>query len=111
MAVAELAAGWCAQGVAAVVVTMGGEGARAFVHSAAVDVPSWPVQVADTVGAGDSFQAAMLAALAERDALSPAALRALPPEGWAEVLGMASRAAALTCSRRGADLPRRHELG
>ncbi|MFO1337562.1 MAG: hypothetical protein U1F53_04900 [Burkholderiaceae bacterium] len=63
------------------------------------------------MGAGDSFQAAMLAALAERDALSPAALRAMPPAAWADVLGMAARAAALTCSRRGADLPRRHELG
>ena len=69
-----------------------------------------PTTVVDTVGAGDTFQAAMLTALAEREALSPDALRMLPREFWAEVLGFAAQAAALTCGRRGADLPRRAEL-
>jgi fructokinase len=43
-------------------------------------------------------------------ALSPDALRVLPDEFWAEVLGFAARAAAITCGRRGADLPRRADL-
>lgn len=113
---AELAARWRAAGVAAVVVTLGGQGARAYlageVGGAAGElaVAPRPARVVDTVGAGDTFQAAMLAALAERDALSPAALRQLPASTWSEVLGFAAQAAAITCSRRGADLPRRAEL-
>ncbi len=107
----DLAAQWRAKGAAAVVVTRGGRGVKAFVRDTVVDMAAVPVQAVDTVGAGDSFQAAMLAALAERDALSPTAIRSLPADDWAAVLAMASRAAALTCSRRGADLPRRAELG
>jgi fructokinase len=69
------------------------------------------VAVVDTVGAGDTFQAALLAALAERELLSVAQLRALPLAALHELLGFATRAAGITCSRRGADLPRRAELG
>ncbi|MFO1338389.1 MAG: carbohydrate kinase [Burkholderiaceae bacterium] len=115
---AELAARWHAAGVTAVVVTLGGEGARAHLAGAAggdgmggeLAVAPRPTRLVDTVGAGDSFQAAMLAALAERGALSPPALRQLPAVAWGEVLGFAAQAAALTCGRRGADLPRRAEL-
>ena len=108
---AELAAGWRQEGVAAVVVTHGGEGARAYLDDGELPIAPAPTMLVDTVGAGDTFQAAMLAALAERDALDPAVLRALPQAAWAEVLGFAARAAAITCGRRGADLPRRAELG
>jgi fructokinase len=107
---AELAARWRAAGVAAVVITLGGEGARAYLRDGELAVAPVPTQVVDTVGAGDTFQAAMLTALAERDALNPDTLRALSREFWAEVLGFAARAAAITCGRRGADLPRRSEL-
>jgi fructokinase len=68
------------------------------------------VDVVDTVGAGDTFQAALLTALAERGLLAPAALRTLDAEALRAVLGFAVAAAAITCSRRGADLPRRGEL-
>jgi fructokinase len=108
---AELAARWRAAGVAVVVVTHGGDGARAYLGDGELAVPPVPTQVVDTVGAGDTFQAAMLAALAEREALDPQALRVLPAAFWAEVLGFAAHAAAITCGRRGADLPRRGELG
>lgn len=108
---AELAARWRAAGVAAVVVTLGGEGARAYLNDGELAIAPVPTTVVDTVGAGDTFQAAMLTALAEREALSPDALPQLPREFWAEVLGFAARAAAITCGRRGADLPRRAELG
>ncbi|HSI58001.1 MAG TPA: carbohydrate kinase [Ideonella sp.] len=107
---AKLAARWRHAGVAAVVVTRGGEGAIAFTERGEVKVPPVAVQVVDTVGAGDTFQAAMLTALAERDLLDPEALRELSKDGWHEVLSFAARAAAITCSRRGADLPRRAEL-
>ena len=106
----QLATAWIDQGVSLVVVTRGGEGAWAW--TAAQHVATSPVQVdvIDTVGAGDTFQAAMLTALAERDLLSPQALRSLPIAALREVLDFAGRAAAITCSRRGADLPRRAEV-
>lgn len=106
----ELAARWRAAGVAVVVVTRGGEGATGYTAEGEVPVAPVRVAVVDTVGAGDTFQAALLTALAERGVLSPAGLRGLPATTWAEVLGFAARAAAITCGRRGADLPRRGEV-
>jgi fructokinase len=53
----------------------------------------------------------LLTGLAERDALAPQPLRDLGAASMREVLEFAARAAAITCSRRGADLPRRGELG
>jgi fructokinase len=73
-------------------------------------LPPVLVQVIDTVGAGDTFQAALLTWLAEHDALAGAALAALSKDALADALGFAARAAAITCSRRGADMPRRAEL-
>jgi len=99
-----------ARGVRLVVVTRGAEGADAWNALGGVSVPPVPVQVIDTVGAGDTFQAALLTWLAERDALSGAALAALSPDALRDAAGFAARAAAITCSRRGADMPRRAEL-
>ncbi len=100
-----------AAGTAWVVVTRGGEGAVGF--SAGHTLRATPVAVAviDTVGAGDTFQAALLTWLAEHGQLSPDALRQLKPEAQQQALDFAARAAAITCTRRGADLPRRSELG
>jgi len=99
-----------AQGVKLVAVTRGGEGASAWTAGASVDVPPVAVKVIDTVGAGDTFQGALLTWLAERDALSATALAALTKDALSDALGFAARAAAITCSRRGADMPRRAEL-
>lgn len=106
----DFAARALAQGVKMVAVTRGGEGASGWTAVARAEVPPLPVQVIDTVGAGDTFQAALLTWLAERDALSGAALSTLTRDALAEALGFAARAAAITCSRRGADMPRRAEL-
>ncbi|WP_374674965.1 carbohydrate kinase [Ideonella sp.] len=105
-----LAAGWRARGTGVVVMTRGAQGARAWLAGGPLDVPPVPTPLVDTVGAGDTFQAAMLAGLAERGLLGPAAMRAAPRAAWEAVLGWAARAAALTCARRGADLPRRPDL-
>ena len=107
---AAFAARALAQGVKLVVITRGGEGASGWTAGARVDVPPVAVQVVDTVGAGDTFQAALLTWLAERDALSAPALAALSKDALGDALGFAARAAAITCSRRGADMPRRAEL-
>ena len=107
---ADFAARALAQGAQLVVVTRGGEGATGWTATGRVDVPPVAVQVIDTVGAGDTFQAALLTWLAERDALSAPALAALSKDALGGALGFAARAAAITCSRRGADMPRRAEL-
>jgi len=110
LAPADFAARALAQGAKLVVVTRGGEGATGWTAAGRVDVPPVAVQVIDTVGAGDTFQAALLTWLAERDALSAPALAALSQDALVDALDFAARAAAITCSRRGADMPRRAEL-
>lgn len=108
---AELAARWLAQGVGVVVVTKGGEGAEAWARGVHVQAAPQRVAVVDTVGAGDTFQAALLTWLDEQGRLVPAALRDWDATSLSAALEFAGRAAAITCSRRGADLPRRAELG
>lgn len=108
---AALARGWLERGVRLVVVTRGTLGAIAYraghapLQAAAAEVP-----VTDTVGAGDTFQAALLAGLAETGRLSPAGLDALDDAALGGLLHFAATAAGVTCTRRGADLPRRAEL-
>jgi len=106
----SLAKEWLAQGVRLLVVTRGANGAVAWTRDAKVEVPGIPTTVVDTVGAGDSFQAALLAWFDERDLLSEGALAALDRAKLREVVQFAVMAAAITCSRAGADLPRRNEL-
>lgn len=105
-----LASSWLAQGVALVVLTRGAQGALAWTASHQVQVPTVPVQVVDTVGAGDTFQAALLTWLTEHGALSAQAISRLDAQALTQALDFAARAAAITCSRRGADMPRRPEL-
>jgi fructokinase len=63
--------------------------------------------VIDTMGAGDSFMNALTAGLADRGAQTRAVLSALTADDALAVLAHAARAAAITCGRRGGDLPRR----
>ncbi|MFD8739549.1 carbohydrate kinase [Streptomyces sp. NPDC059618] len=103
---------WLAAGPSAVVITRGGDGLTAFTRDGSVhSVPGERVDVVDTIGAGDTVNAALLHGLAVRDALSPAALSELGARGWTELLGFAARAAAVTCSRAGAEPPYARELG
>lgn len=99
-----------AQGVKLVVVTRGEQGAQAWSSAATAAVQGVEVDVIDTVAAGDSFQAALLTWLAEHGLLSSAALQTLSPTELRGALHFATQAAAITCSRRGAELPRRREL-
>lgn len=87
-----------------VVVTSGGTGAFAACSSGSVEVVSRPVDVVDTVGAGDSFMAALLAVVVEHG------LDRLDARRLSAYLDAAHQAAAVTVSRRGADPPRRDEL-
>ena len=99
-----------AAGVGLVVATRGAAGAFARTVSATVATAAVEVAAIDTVGAGDTFQAALLTWLAEQGRLDAAALPSLDASSLDAALQFASRAAAITCSRRGADLPRRSEL-
>lgn len=110
-ALAAVATEALAQGVGCVIVTRGGEGAMAWTRSDHVVSSPVRVEVVDTVGAGDTFQAAMLTWLAENNALDANALAAIDGPALRQALAFSGRAAAITCSRRGADLPRRAELG
>lgn len=109
-AVDALARGWLEQGVRLVIVTRGGGGSEAWTAGAHAQTPAVRVDVVDTVGAGDTFQAALLTWLDEHGRLAPPALGQLAAAELAQALTFASTAAAITCGRRGADLPRRVEL-
>ncbi|MFF8988676.1 carbohydrate kinase [Streptomyces sp. NPDC014983] len=103
---------WLAEGPSAVVVTRGGEGLTVYTRDGGeCSVPGEKVDVVDTIGAGDTVNAALLHGLSVLDALSREALAALGTEGWARLLRFAARAAAITCSRAGAEPPYANELG
>ncbi|MFF7979305.1 carbohydrate kinase [Streptomyces sp. NPDC007901] len=103
---------WLAAGPSAVVITHGGDGLSAFTRDGTVHaVPGEEVAVVDTIGAGDTVNAALLHGLAAQDALSAEALRGLDADGWTRLLRFAARAAAITCSRAGAEPPYASELG
>jgi fructokinase len=110
VSVQQFAADALARGVKLLVVTLGSEGAQAWSGPATVQVPAMPVTVADTVGAGDSFHAALVTWLAEHGLLSIGALGTLSAAQLREALQFAALAAGITCSRRGANPPRRSEL-
>ncbi|MEO1494854.1 MAG: carbohydrate kinase [Pseudomonadota bacterium] len=101
---ADIAQDWLSGGATLVIVTDGGHAVRAYRDSGVVEVRPAPIKVIDTVGAGDSFQASLLADLQARGPLS-VTRGDLPDADLSAILADAARAAAVTCGRRGADLP------
>ncbi|MFF4605602.1 carbohydrate kinase [Streptomyces sp. NPDC001339] len=102
---------WLAAGPAAVVITRGGDGLTVLTPDGGeLSVPGERVTVVDTIGAGDTVNAALLHRLDAHHALSRTAVAALGPGDWQDILGFAARAAALTCSRAGAEPPFATEL-
>ena len=118
----KVAAGWARQdgGPSLVVLTLGARGALAWWRGGSTEVTPPPVEVVDTVGAGDAFTAGLLSGLLRAGLLGPAgparaALRAATgaghlPAAVADALALAARAASLTCAREGANPPTRTEL-
>jgi fructokinase len=100
-----VAAGWLDRGPSLVLLTRGGRGATAWHRTGRVDRAAARTTVVDTVGAGDSFQAALLAHLEARGSLSPAGVASLDGAAVAEALATAVTAAGIACGRRGADPP------
>lgn len=105
---AHLAARLLSDGADLVVLTRGGDGATAWHTSGCITIAAPAVTVADTIGAGDTFLAALLVALKENGGLT--ALATLTEENLREALLFAARCAAITCSRPGANPPWRHEV-
>jgi fructokinase len=105
LSIADAAAYWLTCGARLVVVTEGVRGATAFTAAGSVSVPGRSVVVRDTVGAGDTFHAALLAQLAKTGRLHPEAIAALDLSAIRELVAYATVAAAITVSRDGADLP------
>ena len=108
---ARRAASLLAGGASLVIMTRGAQGAAAWhkaAGSVAVAAPAGPV--VDTIGAGDSFQAALLFALQSLGRSDAVSLAGIGPDELGRALSFAARCAAITCSRPGADPPRRAEI-
>jgi fructokinase len=101
------------EGPAMVVVTRGGRGPWGINAAGVAQFDPPKVEIADTVGAGDSFMAALLSGVVDLGldgAQNRKALRELSAESLRDILAHASRAAAVTVSRAGANPPTRAEL-
>lgn len=105
-----IARGWIVDGTSLVILTRGGEGATAWTRDGQVSMGSKPIEVADTVGAGDSFIAATLFQLERMGLLAVGRLDRISLADAEAVLGFASSVAAITCSRIGANPPWLREL-
>ncbi|MEM1065452.1 MAG: carbohydrate kinase [Pseudomonadota bacterium] len=106
----DLAQGLLAMGPALLCVTAGADGATGYTTSARVTRPAQKAEIVDTVGAGDTFNAGLLAALDGAGALSRAGLSALSDDNLSAALDTGARAAAITVSRAGANPPWAHEV-
>ena len=100
----DVAKRWINDGVFLVVVTRGANGIVGFTEDGRVEVPGVKVDVVDTVGAGDTVGAIVVEAMIEHGLIE------LRGDRLQEVLSRAAHAAAITCSRQGAEPPYKHEL-
>ncbi|MEQ1403903.1 carbohydrate kinase [Neorhizobium sp. Rsf11] len=106
-----LAAHWLNEGARLVVLTRGAEGATGYTKSFKVSVPSERVAVVDTVGAGDTFDAGILASFKKQGLLTKEKVAALTEDQVRKALALGAKAAAVTVSRAGANPPFAHEIG
>ncbi len=113
LGLAEVAASFMASdtGPRAVVITRGGDGATLFRRGKApLEIVAPKITVADTIGAGDTFDAGLTVGLLEQGVEQVTQLDSLPDAQWLAVLRFAAQAAAINCTREGANPPTRAEL-
>jgi fructokinase len=96
---------WLDRGARLVILTRGAGGATAITAKHAVSVPGIAAKVVDTVGAGDTFTAGILARLDAGGLLTKRSIAKLDRGELTDVLTFATKAAAITVSRAGADPP------
>jgi fructokinase len=101
---ADIAQRWIDFGAVLVVVTRGADGIIGFTRDGSVEVPGAKIVVADTVGAGDTVGAIIVEAMVEKGIL------ALTSDVLRDTLQRAAIAAGITCSRKGAQPPYKHEI-
>ena len=102
----EVARRWLGLGATVVVITRSASGADAYTSGGlALHRPAREVVVVDTVGAGDSFTAGLIASLIRRDRYGPADLARLPADELAGALDDAILVASINTQRRGNDPP------
>lgn len=106
----EVAAQWLQRGPKLVIVTGGARGATGYTTNHTISVASERVTVVDTVGAGDTFNAGVLASLHEQGLLSKTAIASLSEAAIRNALTLGAKAAAVTVSRAGANPPWRREI-
>ena len=102
---------WLGQGARLVVLTRGAQGATAYTARFRVSVASERVKVVDTVGAGDTFDAGILASFKMQDLMTKEKVAALTEDQVRRALELGAKAAAVTVSRAGANPPFAHEIG
>ncbi|MBY6142053.1 carbohydrate kinase [Leisingera daeponensis] len=99
------------RGPSALILTRGGEGATGYLaNGGEVRVPAVRAKISDTVGAGDTFNAGVLAKLSELGRLTKPELAALPPDVLQQAMEQGAKVAAITVSRAGANPPWAGEL-
>ncbi|MGX9856281.1 carbohydrate kinase family protein [Limimaricola variabilis] len=107
---ADLARKMLAKGPKLVCITEGSKGATGYTAEHTVSVASQRVEVADTVGAGDTFNAGVLVSLERAGLLNKADIATLDEDEIRNALSLGAKAAAITVSRAGANPPWDHEL-
>ncbi|GAB5506257.1 MAG: carbohydrate kinase [Rhizobiaceae bacterium] len=108
--VEDIAQRWLKLGPALIVVTAGDKGSVAYAATGKVEIAAPKVKVVDTVGAGDTVNAGLLAGFHDAHVLNKNAIRNLSASDIRAALELASKAAAITVSREGANPPQRSEL-
>jgi len=106
----EAARNWLGHGAKLVVITHGKAGVSGWTQDSYAHAEALSVEVVDTVGAGDSFMAGLLAGLHEGGCLTRETLISLSPQILHEALAYGQCVASQTCTRRGADSPWREEI-
>ena len=107
----DIAQRWLTMGPKMVVLTRGAQGAVGYTAQSRVELRAPPVDVVDTVGAGDTFNAGLFGWLHDAGLLSKEKIAGLSRNDLSAALDFATKAAAITVSRAGANPPWRSELG
>ncbi|MBB5533697.1 carbohydrate kinase family protein [Rhizobium giardinii] len=107
----ELVGKWLQRGPKLIVITKGADGADGYTARGKVSVPGEKVTVVDTVGAGDTFDAGILASLKMNNLLTKQQVANLSESAVRDALALGAKAAAVTVSRAGANPPWSYEIG
>ena len=100
----DVISSWLLRGVSIVVVTRAENGLRAYSKGSVIEVPAVQVNLVDSVGAGDTIGAVLV------EGVLVHGIAGMVGETLKSVLERAAKAAAITCSRAGANPPSREEL-